>query len=119
MSETPIVLAQIGCGYWGPNLLRNFSAQKDCHVKFVADASADRRAYVSSNFPKSVAVDNVEIILKDPEVNAVIIATPAASHFELTRAALAAGKHVFVEKPLATTTSAADELIEVATQNSK
>src|SRR5262249_23468525 len=102
-SDGTIVLAQIGCGYWGPNLLRNFSAQKNCHLKFVAEASAERRAYVASNFPKSTAVPDVDLVLNDPEVNAVIIATPAASHFELTRAALSAGKHVFVEKPLATT----------------
>lgn len=119
MSEKPVTLAQIGCGYWGPNLLRNFSAQKDCQVKFVAEASSERRAYVASNFPKSTPVDNIDIIFSDPEVTAVIIATPAASHFELARAALRAGKHVFVEKPLATTTVAADELIRIAEQNSR
>ena len=119
MTGNEITVAQIGCGYWGPNLLRNFSAQKNCQVKFVAEASSERRAYVASNFPKSTPVDNIDVILNDPEVAAVIIATPAASHFELTRAALAAGKHVFVEKPLATTTAAADELIQIAKQNSK
>jgi predicted dehydrogenase len=119
MTGNEITVAQIGCGYWGPNLLRNFSAQKNCRVKFVAEASSERRAYVASNFPKSTPVDNIDVIFNDPEVAAVIIATPAASHFELTRAALAAGKHVFVEKPLATTTAAADELIQIAKQNSR
>src|SRR5262245_18684192 len=119
MSADKITVAQIGCGYWGPNLLRNFSAQKDCTVKFVAESSAERRAYVESNFPRSTPVDNLEIIFDDPEVAAVIIATPASSHAALARRALAAGKHVFVEKPLATTTSDADDLIRVAEQNSK
>jgi len=119
MTGNKITVAQIGCGYWGPNLLRNFSAQKDCQVKFVAETSAERRAYIVSNFPKSTPVDNIDVILNDPEVTAVIIATPAASHFDLARKALAAGKHVFVEKPLATNTAAADELIRIAAENSK
>lgn len=119
MAASMLTLAQIGCGYWGPNLLRNFSAQKDCWVKFVADSRADRRAYVEANFPKSRAIENVELILRDPEVNAVIIATPAASHADLARQAIEAGKHVFVEKPLAISTIAADDLIQLAAQNSR
>lgn len=119
MTKETIVLAQIGCGYWGPNLLRNFSAQKNCWVKFVADGSADRRAYVEANFPKSKAVADIDVVLRDPEIDGVIIATPAASHADLARRALAAGKHIFVEKPLATNTRDADQLIELAARNSK
>ncbi len=110
----PFVLAQLGCGYWGPNLLRNFSALRDCHVKYVVDASEERRAFVEANFPKSRALGSVDEVVRDPEVKAVVIATPAASHFQLAQQMLEAGKHVFVEKPLATKASEVDELARCA-----
>ena len=108
------VLAQFGCGYWGPNLLRNFSALKNCAVKYVVDASPERRAFVETNFPRTKALGDHHAVLADPEIDAVIIATPAASHFELALAALKAGKNVFVEKPMATKASEVDELARVA-----
>src|SRR5438477_3589222 len=114
MSDKQITLAQIGCGYWGPNLLRNFSANSNCRVKYVVDVSADRRAYVENNFPRTKAVPEVETVLNDSEVDAVIIATPAASHYELAKSSLEHGKHIFVEKPLANSTARADELIALA-----
>ena len=110
MNTETVVIAQLGCGYWGPNLLRNFTALPDCHVKYTVDASADRRAFVSSNFPRTEAVESADSVLADPAVHAVIVATPAASHFTFAQRALQAGKHVFVEKPLATRTSEVDEL---------
>jgi len=110
MSSKNIVLAQIGCGYWGPNLLRNFSALPECTVKYVVDQSAERRLFVESNFPFSRAIETHQTVLEDPSVNAVVIATPAASHFSLAKDALDAGKHVFVEKPLATKVAEVDEL---------
>ena len=113
-----LVLAQFGCGYWGPNLLRNFSALPDCRVKYVVDQSADRRAFVEGNFPLTIAVESCDRVLKDPEVNAVIIATPAGTHFALAKQVLDAGKHVFVEKPLATKTSEVDELARFAQERS-
>jgi predicted dehydrogenase len=119
MTKETLVLAQIGCGYWGPNLLRNFSAQRGCWVKFVADTSPERRAYVEANFPRSKAVADLDGLLRDPEIDALIIATPAASHSDLARRAIEAGKHVFIEKPLAITTHDADQLINLAAQNSK
>src|SRR5271170_1132871 len=108
------VLAQFGCGYWGPNLLRNFSALSNGRVKYVVDSSAERRAFVEKNFSRTQAVDSRATVLDDPEVDAVIIATPAATHFELACAALKAGKHVFVEKPLATTAAEVGELARCA-----
>jgi predicted dehydrogenase len=108
------VVAQIGCGYWGPNLLRNFSALKGCHVKNVVDASGERRAFVEANFPRTKAVADHKTVLADPEIDAVVIATPAASHFQLGLAALEAGKHIFVEKPLATTAAEVDKLARAA-----
>ena len=114
MNPSTLVVAQLGCGYWGPNLLRNFSAVQGCEVRYVADASAERRAFVESNFPKTRAVESPETIFADPEVAAVVIATPAATHFELARQALEAGKHILVEKPLATTVAEVDALASYA-----
>jgi predicted dehydrogenase len=107
-------LSQLGCGYWGPNLLRNFSAQANCLVKWVAETSPERRAYVDANFPKTRTTPDWEKALTDPEVDAVVVATPAATHFDLAKRALGAGKHVFVEKPLATSTAEADVLVKLA-----
>jgi predicted dehydrogenase len=113
--ETQMIVAtQLGCGYWGPNLLRNFSAQPGCHVKWVAETSPQRRAYVEANFPKTKTTAHWEEAIDDPEVDAVIIATPASTHYALAMAALVAGKHVFVEKPLAMCTSEADDLVSAA-----
>ncbi len=114
-----IVLSQLGCGYWGPNLLRNFSGQSNCWVKWVADPLAQRRAYVEENFPKTKTTTDWKMVLADIEVDGVIIATAASSHYELAKAALLAGKHVFVEKPLATKTTEADELVSLAAKHNK
>jgi predicted dehydrogenase len=114
MTTKSIAIAQIGCGYWGPNLVRNFSSLAGCDVKYVVDSSRERRSYVERNFPASVAIDSVEEALADPEVVAVVVATPAGSHFNLAKKALLAEKHVFVEKPLATTVAEVEELGELA-----
>ncbi len=119
MVDKKIVIAQIGCGYWGPNVLRNFSAQPGCLVKFVAEINPERQAYVRTNFPQSEVVNSVDTVLKDSEIDAVIVATPASSHYELTKQVLQSGKHAFVEKPLATNTAQADELVSIAEQRNK
>jgi predicted dehydrogenase len=119
INNSSIVLAQMGCGYWGPNLLRNFSALSECMVKYVVDPSAERRRFVESNFPFSRAIETHQVVLDDPSVDGVIIATPAASHFSLASQALEAGKHVFVEKPLATKVAEVDELSRRATERNR
>src|SRR5713226_3635394 len=116
MNSSDLVLAQLGCGYWGPNLLRNFSALPNCSVKYVVDLSAERRAFVERSFPRTTAVESVEQVLDDPEVKAVLIATPAETHFRLAKQVLEAGKHTFVEKPLATRVSEVDELGKYAAE---
>lgn len=108
------MLAQIGCGYWGPNLLRNFNALPACRVKYLVDSSPERRAFVTANFPLTSAVETHRPTLEDNEVAGIVIATPAATHFHLAKEALLAGKHVFVEKPLATTVAEVDELGKLA-----
>lgn len=114
MTPPTITLAQIGCGYWGPNLLRNFSATPQCRVKYVVEQSPERRAFVESHYPRTQAIGDVAEALADPAVNAVAIATPAATHHALARKALEAGKHIFVEKPLAMSVPEADDLIALA-----
>ena len=118
MTTNGTVLAQIGCGYWGPNLLRNFSSLPACSVKYVVDASAERRAFVETHFPRTRAVDAHTTVLSDPEVTGIVIATPAGTHFQLAKEALLAGKHVFVEKPLATAVTEVDELEKLAKERS-
>jgi len=111
-------ISQIGVGYWGPNLLRNLVANEDCCVKVVVDLSEERRRFVKSNYPSVSVVDKVEAVLDDPDVSAVVIATPVASHFELAMKALYAGKHVLVEKPMATSVYEVEQIGNLAKQNS-
>jgi predicted dehydrogenase len=114
MTQDTLILAQIGCGYWGPNLLRNFSSQAGCRVKWVADVRAERRAYVQESFPLSGVTGSWEEVVSDPEVDGIVIASPAATHHAMAKAALLAGKHVLVEKPLAMSLEGADELSGLA-----
>jgi predicted dehydrogenase len=109
-----IKLAQLGCGYWGPNLLRNFSAHADCHVKLVAEQDPKRREYVESMYPKTMTSPDWRAAIDDPEIDAIVIATPASTHYALAKAALEANKHVFTEKPLAMSLIEADELAALA-----
>jgi len=111
-------IAQIGVGYWGPNLLRNLAANESCRVKTVADLSEERRRFVKSNYPSVSVTDKVESVLDDSDISAVVIATPVASHFELTMKALAAGKHVLVEKPMATSVEEVEQIGNLAKQKS-
>jgi predicted dehydrogenase len=119
MPQQLITIAQIGCGYWGPNLLRSFSAAPQCRVKYVAESSTERRAYVTQNFPATQAISESSQALDDPEVDAVVVATPAQSHAQLAKAALSRNKHVLVEKPLALTVADADELRALANERSR
>ena len=114
-----ITVAQIGCGYWGPNVLRSFTAQPDCWVKLVAEINIERQEYVRANFPRSEVVLDINPVLADPEIDAVIVATPATSHYLIAKRVLESGKHVFVEKPLATSTKEADELVSIAAANKR
>ena len=115
--STPLITAQIGCGYWGPNLLRNLVALPGAKVKYVAEASPQRRDYVTEKFPGVGVTPRWEDVLEDKEVQAVLLATPAFTHADLTRKFLEAGKHVFVEKPLSMTSAEADELLALAKAN--
>ena len=113
-----INIAQIGVGYWGPNLLRNLVANENCNVKKVVDLSEERRMFVKRNYLSVAVTDKVGSVLDDPDVSAVVIATPIASHFELVMKALVAGKHVLVEKPMATSVEEVEQIGELAKEKS-
>ena len=104
----------IGYGYWGPNLVRNFAEQPQCRVGHVADLNVDRLAQVTRRYPGTKTSRDYRDLLADAELDAVAIATPVSTHFELGMAALRAGKHVLLEKPLAATVSDAEQLVDEA-----
>lgn len=112
-------VAVIGCGYWGPNLIRNFAENPDCRLVIVCDKKTSRLIPIHKRYPSVASTENVEEVLQNPEVQAVAIATPVSSHFHLARRALESGKHVLVEKPLATSAREAQILVNLAERKLK
>ncbi|MBI3179787.1 MAG: Gfo/Idh/MocA family oxidoreductase [Deltaproteobacteria bacterium] len=106
-------IAVVGAGYWGPNLIRNFFAHKSCTELWVCDANPVRLAHVRERFPGLTFTQSYDEVLRS-QVDGVVIATPVGTHHELAKQALAHGKHVFVEKPLAASVSQARDLVERA-----
>lgn len=104
----------VGLGYWGPNLLRGLIEQPDVEVAYICDLDEARLASFSRRYPGAAATRRYEDLLDDPQLDAILIATPVFTHFKLAAAALRAGKHTFVEKPLAPSTAEVHELIELA-----
>ena len=104
----------VGAGYWGPNLIRNFDGLSDCQVRWVCDKKPGRLRYVRERWPHIPLTEDYDEVLKDSTVDAVVIATPVSTHHALATAALEAGKHVFVEKPLAATSEQAQRIVELA-----
>ena len=104
----------IGYGYWGPNLVRNFMLAPGSAVTRVCDLREERLASVRKVYPALKTCSRPTDMINDPEIDAVVIATPVSSHFELALAALQAGKHVLVEKPLASTSDQARKLVDEA-----
>jgi predicted dehydrogenase len=109
-----IKVGVIGYGYWGPNLVRNFMAAPDSAVASVCDLREERLAPLQKLYPGIKTCSNSTNLINDPQVDAVIIATPVSSHFDLALAAMKAGKHVLVEKPLAANSDQARQLIDEA-----
>ena len=109
-----VAVGVIGCGYWGPNLVRNFGQQHDARVVAVCDSRLDRAAKVGRDQHVEFVTDSVEDFLALPGLDLVVIATPSATHFELARTAIERGKHVLVMKPLTTRSDHAEELVYLA-----
>lgn len=114
MEKGIINVAQMGVGYWGPNLLRNLIANANCQVKTVVDLSEDRRKFVASIYPSVRVTENVNDVFIDSTIDAVIIATPVATHYDLCIRALNSNKHVLVEKPMATFVKEIKHIGEIA-----
>jgi predicted dehydrogenase len=105
----------VGLGYWGPNLARNFDELAD--LTWLCDLSPELRERFASRYPDARVTADFEELLADPELDAVVIATPAVTHYDLARRALEAGKHVLVEKPPAMNAADAEELVALAEAN--
>ncbi len=104
----------IGLGYWGPNVVRNFLSTPGVEKVYACDLDETRLKFVKSRFPSIELTNDTEFILKSPEIDAVAIVTPVATHFPLAKKALENGKHVLVEKPMTSSVKEAEELIEIS-----
>ena len=111
-------VAVAGCGYWGPNLIRNFNSLSECNIKKVCDIDEKRLDYLKQLYPAIDTTMDFEHLFNDDEIDAIAIATPVHLHYELAKKSLLAGKHTFIEKPMASSTSECRELIEIAEKKS-
>ena len=109
-----IKVGVVGYGYWGPNLVRNFMTQECSDVVVVSDLDAQRLERVSTLYPSVRTTTDYTHMLNDPSVDAVVVATPVRTHFDIAMAALKAGKHVLIEKPIASTAEQAQRLVDEA-----
>lgn len=109
-----IHVAVIGCGYWGPNLVRNFRSLPDCIVRKVCDTDRERLAHMKSLYPEVETSKELDAVFGDSDINAVAIATPVRFHFEMGKKSLEAGKHTFIEKPIAMSAAETRELNALA-----
>jgi predicted dehydrogenase len=110
----PLRMAVVGYGYWGPNLVRNIVERPELELAALCERDEERAAAFSAKVPNVPWVRDYDDILGDPEIDAVVVATPPKTHYGLVKAALMAGKHVMVEKPLATTGADAADLVDIA-----
>jgi len=104
----------IGCGYWGPNLIRNFMSLDNCNVKAACDLKQERLNHIKQLYNGVEVTTKFEDLVDDKDIDAIAIATPTFSHFEFAKRSLEAGKHTFVEKPMATSASECEKLLHLA-----
>lgn len=109
-----IKVGVVGCGYWGPNLIRNLRQSPDCQMKVICDASEPRLKHMRKLHHDVATTTRFEDLLADAELDAIVVATPVRFHFEMAKAVLLAGKHVFIEKPMARTVAEGAELCALA-----
>jgi predicted dehydrogenase len=109
-----LTVGVIGFGYWGPNLVRNFRSLPDCRLKTVCELSDERLAHLRSLYPDVGCEKDFDRMLHDPEIDAIVVATGVKYHFPMAKAALLAGKHTLIEKPMARSVAECEELIALA-----
>ena len=112
-----IRMGVIGCGYWGPNLIRNFNNNPDVEVTAIADLDSNRLAHVGRLYPSAQPHTDYREIVKNPKIDAIVVATPVSTHYPIGVEVLGAGKHLFLEKPMATNPDECRQLNDLA--NSK
>ena len=117
MKNKPINIAVVGCGYWGPNLIRNFRVTPGAKVKTICDMNTDRLAQLGSLYPEVQTETRFENVLDDKSIDAIVVATPVRFHHKMAKAALEAGKHTFIEKPMASSSAECEELNDIARKN--
>jgi predicted dehydrogenase len=114
--ETIVKFGVIGYGYWGPNVVRNLASLEGSHVSAIAEVSAAARTRAQKAYPGVKVTANTAEVISSPEIDAIAVVTPVWTHYELVKAALENGKHVFVEKPFTSNAAQGEELIELAQQ---
>jgi predicted dehydrogenase len=114
VTQPQVRVGAVGCGYWGPNVIRNLDAVPGFDLRWVCDADPGQLRPVAARYPSARATTHIDDILDDASVDALYLATPVSTHYGLVKRALLSGKHVLVEKPLATTIDQAEELAELA-----
>jgi predicted dehydrogenase len=112
--EDPVRIGVVGLGYWGPNLARNLQERPEAELAGLCDLSTERLERLGRRYPAATLYPRLEAMLADPSIEAVVVATNVSTHHVIASAALRAGKHVFVEKPLAGSTTEASDLIRLA-----
>jgi len=115
--EKLINVGVAGCGYWGPNLIRNFSQLPDCRVKQVCDTDENRLKHMKKLYPMVATTKEFDDLVKDKEIDAIVVATPVHLHHALAKKSLLSGKHTFIEKPMATSSAECKELVDLAGKN--
>lgn len=115
----PINIGVIGCGYWGPNLIRNFRSLPNCRVTMMCDVNGQRLRHMKGLYPEVEGHVDYERLVNNPAVDAVVIATSVKLHYQMAKASLLAGKYTFIEKPMATSTEECEELIDLASKSGK
>ena len=112
--SSPVRLAVVGLGYWGPNLVRNLVELPEADLAYVCDVRHDALNAIGRRYPAVQRTTSFDEVIADPAVDGVAIATPVSTHYDLARSALEAGKHVLVEKPLAASSREGEDLLEAA-----
>lgn len=112
--HNPIRIGVVGCGYWGPNLIRNFRGLSSCKLSLICDLDVQRLQHLQSLYPEVQTTTNFEEMLASKNIDAIVVATSVGLHYRMAKASLLAGKHTFVEKPLATSSADCEELIQLA-----
>src|SRR6187397_2469137 len=109
-----ISVGVVGCGYWGPNLVRNFKSLPNCNVRALCDLNEARLAHLRSLHSEIKGYTDYKHLLNGINLDAIVVAAPVKHHFSLAKAALDAGKHVMIEKPMAASAAECEELIDIA-----